>query len=65
MTPKTQTTKKAAAPKRAAATANDKKIGVNIHVPAALHRRFRIAALEADMTLADAIIAAMTDWAKK
>jgi len=62
----TQPTKKKAAPnKLAGSKSNAKKIGVNINVPADVHRRFRIAALERDMTLADAIIDAMGKWAAR
>jgi hypothetical protein len=67
MTPRTQQPKsKAAASKLVAVAKSPAKshVAINVDVPIDIHRRFRIVALEQDMTLAEAIVAAMDDWAR-
>ena len=64
-TPKTKAAPKKVATAKPAPRSNSRKVGLNINVPAELHRRFRIVALERDLTLADAVVEAMDRWAGK
>lgn len=39
-------------------------VGINVKVPAALHRKLRVKALQNELTLSDAIEAAVAAWVR-
>lgn len=51
---------------RTRAAANDGKgtVSINVALPTAVHRKLRVKALHENMTLAEAVTAAVTAWAK-
>jgi hypothetical protein len=55
----------ATARKTAAVDVDDEDtVGVNVPIPTALHRKLRIRAIQEDMTLAEAIAAAVKEWTR-
>jgi predicted HicB family RNase H-like nuclease len=45
-------------------TNGDKTVGVNVNLPATVHRRLRVKAINADLSLTQAVTAAVEAWVK-
>jgi hypothetical protein len=43
---------------------NDRAVAINVALPASVHRRLRVKAINDDMTLTQAVTAAVEQWTK-